>query len=49
MVAVQPDRFELHFQKTLLRPYPAEDMACVRVSQFVNNARHDSPACLQPG
>ncbi len=28
---------------------PAEDMACYRVSKLVNNARHDSPACLLPG
>ena len=46
---LQPDRFEPQFLKTLLRPYPAEDMACCRVSKLVNNARHDSPACLQPG
>ena len=33
----------------MLRPYPAEDMACCRISKFVNNARHDSPECLKPG
>ena len=26
-----------------------QDMACVRVSKLVNNAKHDSPDCLQPG
>lgn len=46
---LQPDRFEPQFLKTLLRPYPAADMACVRVSKLVNNAKHDSPACLLPG
>ena len=46
---LQPDRFEPQFLKTLLRPYPAEDMACVRVSRLVNNAKHDGPECLQPG
>jgi len=42
-------RFEPQFLKTLLRPYPAEDMACVRVSKLVNNAKHDSPECVLPG
>ncbi|MEI6078067.1 MAG: SOS response-associated peptidase [Verrucomicrobiota bacterium] len=46
---LQPDRFEPQFLKTLLRPYPAEDMACYRVSKLVNNARLDSPDCLQTG
>jgi hypothetical protein len=32
-----------------LHPYSAEDMACVRVSKLGNNAKHDSPAGLQPG
>ncbi len=35
---MQPDRFEPQFLKTLLRPYPAEDMACVRVSKLVNKS-----------
>lgn len=46
---LEPKRFEPQFLKTLLRPYPAEDMACVRVSKLMNNARHDSPDCLSPG
>ncbi len=46
---LEPDRFEPQFLKTLLRPYPAEDMACYRVSKLVNNAKHDSPACLLAG
>lgn len=32
----------------LLRPYPAEKMATYAVSTAVNNARNDSPACIQP-
>ena len=46
---LEPNRFEPQFLKTLLRPYPAEDMACCRVSKLVNSAKHDSPDCLQPG
>jgi len=46
---LQPNRFEPQFLKTLLRPYPAEDMASYRVSKLVNNARFDAPACLQSG
>jgi hypothetical protein len=34
--------------KVLLRPYPAEDMTCYRVSPLVNNARNDSPECIKP-
>jgi putative SOS response-associated peptidase YedK len=33
--------------KTLLRPYPAEEMEAVPVSDYVNNARHEGPECLQ--
>ncbi|MEI6077849.1 MAG: SOS response-associated peptidase, partial [Verrucomicrobiota bacterium] len=46
---LEPNRFEPQFLKTLLRPYPAEDMACYRVSKLVNNARFDDPACLNHG
>jgi putative SOS response-associated peptidase YedK len=46
---LDPNRFEPKFLKTLLRPYPADQMACDRVSKLVNNAKHDSPHCLQPG
>jgi putative SOS response-associated peptidase YedK len=31
----------------LLRPHPAEDMDCYRVSKLVNNARNDSPECIK--
>ena len=41
-------RFEPQFLKTLLRPYPAEDMACCRVSKLVNSAKIDGPECLAP-
>ena len=33
--------------KSLLRPYPAENMDCYRVSKLVNNARNDSPDCIK--
>ena len=42
-------KFEPEFLKTLLRSYPAEEMACCRVSKLVNNAKHDSPDCLLAG
>ena len=32
----------------LLRPFPAGDMEAVRVSLMANDARNDSPACLEP-
>lgn len=44
-----PNRFESQFLKTLLRSYPAEDMARCRVSRLVNNAKHDLVDCLAPG
>ena len=34
--------------KILLRPYPADDMTCYRVSPLVNNARNDSPDRIRP-
>ncbi len=34
--------------KSLLRPYPAGDMDCYRVSKLVNNARNDTPECIKP-
>ncbi len=46
---LEPNRFEPQFLKTLLRPYPAEDMACYRVSKLVNNAKNDNPDCLLSG
>ena len=46
---LEPNRFEPQFLKTLLRPCPAEQMDCYRVSKLVNNAKNDTPACLQPG
>jgi putative SOS response-associated peptidase YedK len=30
----------------LLRPYPAEAMACHSVSRYVNNTRNDGPECI---
>ena len=46
---LEPQRFEPEFLKTLLRPYPAEDMDCCRVSRLVNSAKNDGPECLAPG
>jgi putative SOS response-associated peptidase YedK len=40
---------ELNSLKFILRPYPAEDMDCYRVSKLVNNAKNDSPECILPG
>jgi len=34
---------ELH---TLLRPYPADEMAAVPVGRFVSNAKIEGPECL---
>ena len=45
---LEQKRFEPEFLKTLLRPYPAEDMECQLVSKLVNNAKNDSPECLTP-
>jgi len=46
---LEPKRFEPEFLKTLLRSYPAEDMACCRVSKLVNNVENDRPECLLLG
>ncbi len=32
----------------LLRPFPGEAMTVTAVSTWVNNVRHDDPACLEP-
>jgi putative SOS response-associated peptidase YedK len=32
----------------LLRPYPSEKMGYRAVSRFVNNARNEGPACIEP-
>jgi putative SOS response-associated peptidase YedK len=41
-------RYDGNSVKFLLRPYPAEEMDCYRVSKLVNNARNDSPDCIKP-
>ncbi len=33
---------------SLLRPYPAQAMACYPVSPLVNNPRFDDPKCIEP-
>jgi nucleotidyltransferase/DNA polymerase involved in DNA repair len=43
---LEPKRFEPEFLKTLLRPYPAEEMNCHKVSKLVNNAKNDVPECV---
>jgi hypothetical protein len=45
-MGLQTQRFEPEFLKTLLRPHPAEGMACCRVSKLVNSAIHLT--CLRP-
>jgi putative SOS response-associated peptidase YedK len=45
---LEPKRFEPEFLKTLLRPYPADDMECQRVSKLVNSAKNDGPDCIAP-
>jgi putative SOS response-associated peptidase YedK len=55
-VIIHPDHFHWWIDAerkgdcalSIARPYPAEDMDCVRVSTLVNNARNDVPECLQP-
>lgn len=32
----------------LLAPYPAHEMEAYEVTRAVNNARHDSPVCIEP-
>jgi putative SOS response-associated peptidase YedK len=46
---LEPKRFEPEFLKSLLRPYPAEDMECNRVSKLVNSAKNEGPECIAPG
>ena len=43
---LEPKRYEPEFLKTLLRPYPAEDMDCRSVSKLVNSAKNDGPECI---
>jgi putative SOS response-associated peptidase YedK len=45
---LEPKRFEPEFLKTLLRPYPAEEMACGSVSKLVKSAKNDGPECIVP-
>jgi putative SOS response-associated peptidase YedK len=45
---LQP-KFDPELLKTLLRPYPAEDMECHQVSKLVNSAKNDSAECLEAG
>jgi len=41
-------RHELDQLRHLLRPYPADRMAAMPVSTFVNNARNEGAQCIEP-
>jgi putative SOS response-associated peptidase YedK len=45
---LNPELTEPASIRDLLRPFPAAEMEAVRVSLLANNARNDSPACLEP-
>ncbi len=45
---LEPKRFDPEFLKSLLRPYPAEEMECRSVSKRMNTAKIDGPECLEP-
>jgi putative SOS response-associated peptidase YedK len=54
-VVIAPERFadwlssgDLLGLATLLRPWPAEEMLCAPANPYVNDARHEGPACLAP-
>lgn len=46
---IDNERYSGDFVKFLLRPYPAGEMTCYRVSKLVNNAKNDSAECFLPG
>ncbi|RMG41952.1 MAG: SOS response-associated peptidase [Planctomycetota bacterium] len=45
---LQPEGVSLQELESLLRPYPAEEMAMVPISRRINNPRNDDPECLRP-
>jgi putative SOS response-associated peptidase YedK len=45
---LDPDVRDADRLRTLLRPFPAEEMTALPVGAHVNNARHDDPRCLEP-
>ena len=45
---LDPGEPDLNQIKTLLRPYPAENMSAYPVSKLVNNPANDTVACIQP-
>ncbi len=45
---LQPEGVSLHELESLLRPYPAGEMAMVPISRRINNPRNDDPECLRP-
>jgi putative SOS response-associated peptidase YedK len=42
------DDDEIAHVRSLLKPYPPEEMEGYDVSPLVNNPRNDSPECVQP-
>ena len=45
---LDPSFHEAESLKSLLRPYPSEELTAYPVSTLVNNPRHDAPDCLEP-
>ena len=45
---LDPAQKDLARLQALLQPYPPKDMSCYPVSPIVNNARNDSPQCIEP-
>lgn len=45
---LSPDTQEVELLQSLLRPYPAEEMAAFPVSALVNSPTHNSPDCIRP-
>jgi putative SOS response-associated peptidase YedK len=34
--------------QSLLKPYPADEMAAYAISTFINNPRNQGPKCIEP-
>jgi putative SOS response-associated peptidase YedK len=45
---LEPQADDPQWLQSALRPYPAQEMAAVPVSSWVNDARHEGPECTQP-
>jgi len=44
---LDPDYSDTGELKSLLRPYPSEEMSAWPVSTLVNNPRYDAPTCIE--